>query len=75
MFFQLLTNANNGRWNQLSKGSKLLIQECGPARFTSPFERIMLESQRAFFVSVIMLETISPFIRTNLTSVCRSRKI
>ena len=44
-------NADNGRWNHLSRGSKLLIQDCGPARFVAPFERAMLESQRAFFVS------------------------
>jgi len=75
MILQLLTNANNGRWNQLSKGSKLLIQERGPACFASPFERTMLESQRAFFVSVIVLGSISPFICADMISLCRSRKI
>jgi hypothetical protein len=44
-------NADHGRWNHLSRGSKLLIQDRGPARHVAPFERAMLESQRAFFVS------------------------
>ncbi|KAF5856119.1 hypothetical protein ETB97_007859 [Aspergillus alliaceus] len=47
---ELLTNADNGRWNQLSHGTKALIQRCDVARFRQPFERAMLESQRAFFI-------------------------
>jgi hypothetical protein len=45
-----MSNADNGRWNHLCQGSKLLIQERGPESFVTPFERAMLESQRAFFV-------------------------
>ncbi|KAL1963335.1 hypothetical protein VTN77DRAFT_8456 [Rasamsonia byssochlamydoides] len=48
---ELLTNADNGRWNHLSRGTKILIQERGPAAFAAPFERAMLESQRAFFIA------------------------
>ncbi|KAL1989064.1 hypothetical protein VTN96DRAFT_5827 [Rasamsonia emersonii] len=48
---ELLTNADNGRWNHLLRGTKILIQERGPAAFTTPFERAMLESQRAFFIA------------------------
>ncbi|EIT73349.1 hypothetical protein AO1008_04526 [Aspergillus oryzae 100-8] len=47
---ELLTNADNGRWNQLSHGTKALIQNCDIGRFQQPFERAMLESQRAFFI-------------------------
>ncbi|KJK64727.1 GAL4-like ZnII2Cys6 or C6 zinc binuclear cluster DNA-binding domain protein [Aspergillus parasiticus SU-1] len=47
---ELLTNADNGRWNQLSHGTKALIQNCDIGRFRQPFERTMLESQRAFFI-------------------------
>ncbi|EXJ84968.1 hypothetical protein A1O3_05643 [Capronia epimyces CBS 606.96] len=39
-----------GRWDSLCRGSKLLIQQCGPTRFSEPFERSMLESQRAWFI-------------------------
>ncbi|KNG84011.1 hypothetical protein ANOM_007782 [Aspergillus nomiae NRRL 13137] len=47
---ELLTNADNGRWNQLSHGTKALIANCDIRRFQQPFERAMLESQRAFFI-------------------------
>ncbi|KAB8071261.1 hypothetical protein BDV29DRAFT_159681 [Aspergillus leporis] len=47
---ELLTNADNGRWNQLSHGTKTLIQNSDVVRFRQPFERAMLESQRAFFI-------------------------
>ncbi|QKX57485.1 uncharacterized protein TRUGW13939_04599 [Talaromyces rugulosus] len=48
---ELLTSSDNGRWNNLSSGSRLLIQELGPKNFGQPFERAMLESQRAFFLA------------------------
>lgn len=49
---ELLISSDNGRWNNLSSGSKLLIQELGPERcFDRKFERAMLESQRAFFLA------------------------
>ncbi|GAB1194901.1 hypothetical protein APSETT444_004153 [Aspergillus pseudonomiae] len=51
---ELLTNADNGRWNQLSHGTKALIANCDIRRFQQPFERAMLESQRAFFVCLSM---------------------
>ncbi|EED22327.1 hypothetical protein TSTA_095760 [Talaromyces stipitatus ATCC 10500] len=35
----------------LQPDSKLLIQELGPESFDKPFERTMLESQRAFFLA------------------------
>lgn len=47
---ELIISSDNGRWNNLSSGSKLLIQELGPESFDRPFERAMLESQRAFFL-------------------------
>lgn len=47
---ELMISSDNGRWNNLSSGSKLLIQELGPESFGRPFERAMLESQRAFFL-------------------------
>lgn len=47
---ELMISSDNGRWNNLSSGSKLLIQELDPECFDQPFERAMLESQRAFFL-------------------------
>ena len=47
---ELMMNADNGRWSNLSQGSKVLMQECGPAKYNAPFERAMLESQRPFFI-------------------------
>ncbi|KAF2273832.1 uncharacterized protein EI97DRAFT_469313 [Westerdykella ornata] len=47
---ELALNADNGRWANLTRGTKLLIQNCGPDRFTSPFEHSMLDSQRAYFI-------------------------
>lgn len=52
MLSQLITNDDMGRWNRLCMGSKLLIQESDPSRFLAPFERSMLESQRAWFVGI-----------------------
>ncbi|KAE8153459.1 hypothetical protein BDV25DRAFT_149523 [Aspergillus avenaceus] len=47
---ELMTNSENGQWNQLSHGTKALIQNSDVRRFQHPFERGMLESQRAFFI-------------------------
>ncbi|KAF7591629.1 hypothetical protein BBP40_001268 [Aspergillus hancockii] len=47
---ELLASADNGRWNQLLHGTKTLIQNCDIVRFRQPFERTILESQRAFFI-------------------------
>ncbi len=47
---ELIMHEKGGQWNQLCQGTKLLIQESGPERFTQPFERAMLESQRAWFI-------------------------
>ncbi|OAP58850.1 hypothetical protein AYL99_06147 [Fonsecaea erecta] len=47
---ELALNNEGGRWSQLCMGTKLLIEEHGPERFTKPFERAMLESQRAWFI-------------------------
>ena len=47
---ELVMDDKGGRWNQLCQGTKLLIQEAGPERFNAPFERAMLESQRAWFI-------------------------
>ena len=47
-----MTCQDTGRWNTLSRGSEALIKECGPEKFKSAFERALLESQRAFFVSL-----------------------
>ncbi|KAJ2897711.1 hypothetical protein MKZ38_004488 [Zalerion maritima] len=49
---QLLSNTNNGRWVGLLRGSSILVQEYGPSRFSSRFERAMLESQRAMFIAL-----------------------
>ncbi|KAE8351310.1 hypothetical protein BDV28DRAFT_158861 [Aspergillus coremiiformis] len=46
----LLTNADNGRWNQLSYGTNVLIRNCDVRQFRQPSGRAMVESQRAFFV-------------------------
>ncbi|GAD96740.1 hypothetical protein AOR_1_594154 [Paecilomyces variotii No. 5] len=51
---QLVINADDGRWSHLSKGTQTLIQECGPERCAHPFERAMLESQRAWFIMLDM---------------------
>ncbi|KAJ9136575.1 hypothetical protein NKR23_g9710 [Pleurostoma richardsiae] len=47
---ELMMNNDNGRWNDLAQGSSMLIQDCGPDRFRSAFERSMLESQRAMLI-------------------------
>ena len=47
---ELIMHAKGGRWNQLCQGTKLLVQESGPGHFVHPFERAMLESQRAWFI-------------------------
>lgn len=47
-------NDDLGRWNFLVRGTKLLIQECDPAIYSNPFERSMLESQRAWFVRLMV---------------------
>ncbi|KAE8373333.1 hypothetical protein BDV26DRAFT_285223 [Aspergillus bertholletiae] len=59
----LLTNADNGRWNQLSHGTKALIQNCDVRRFRQPFERAMLESQRAFFSCFLAQSPWREFLR------------
>ncbi|BAE57536.1 unnamed protein product [Aspergillus oryzae RIB40] len=59
----LLTNADNGRWNQLSHGTKALIQNCDIGRFQQPFERAMLESQRAFFPCFLARSPWREFLR------------
>jgi hypothetical protein len=45
-----LTINDATHWSSLCQGTSLLIQESGPARFEKPFERAMLESQRAWFI-------------------------
>ncbi|KAH8646087.1 hypothetical protein BX600DRAFT_156787 [Xylariales sp. PMI_506] len=62
-FCELLLNTDNGRWNQLCRGTQELVLDCGPARFTSPFERAMLESQRAFFIMQDMHQAQDCFLR------------
>ncbi|KIY02498.1 uncharacterized protein Z520_00963 [Fonsecaea multimorphosa CBS 102226] len=47
---ELVLDDDGGRWRQLCMGTKLLMQEYGPERFTEPFERAMLEAQRAWFI-------------------------
>jgi hypothetical protein len=48
---ELMTSKNTGRWNNLSRGCELLFKESDPDRFASGFDRTLLESQRAMFVS------------------------
>ncbi|KAJ9297387.1 hypothetical protein DTO271G3_4680 [Paecilomyces variotii] len=53
---ELVMNADNGRWSHLSRGTKVLIRDCGPERCAAPFERALLESQRAWFIMLDMSE-------------------
>ncbi|KEF52117.1 uncharacterized protein A1O9_11743 [Exophiala aquamarina CBS 119918] len=48
---ELTLNTDEGQWSNLLRGSKLLIQESGPSRFKTSFERGMLESQRHLFIA------------------------
>jgi Fungal Zn(2)-Cys(6) binuclear cluster domain len=48
---ELLVSSDNGRWNNLFRGSQSLIKQLGPKSFEKPFERAMLESQRAFILT------------------------
>jgi len=47
-------NDDLGRWSFLVRGTKLLIQECDPVTYSNSFERSMLESQRAWFVRLMV---------------------
>jgi hypothetical protein len=47
---EMSMNDKGGQWNRLCEGTRLLIQECDLERFKLPFERAMLESQRAWFI-------------------------
>ncbi|KAJ9213931.1 transcriptional regulator family: Fungal Specific TF [Paecilomyces variotii] len=53
---ELVMNADDGRWSHLSRGTKVLIRNCGPERCAAPFERALLESQRAWFIMLDMSE-------------------
>jgi hypothetical protein len=48
---ELMTSKDTGRWNNLSRGCELLFKESDPDRFASGFDRALLDSQRAMFVS------------------------
>lgn len=43
----------------------MLIQERGPAGFTDPFERAMLEAQRAFFVRLEIYQDVQTEVHAN----------
>jgi hypothetical protein len=48
-----MLNRDNGKYNALLKGSRILIQDAGPERFRpAGFDRAMLELQRAPLVSL-----------------------
>ncbi len=46
------------KYGALLAGSRILIQDAGPERFRSGFDRAMLELQRAPFVSLVAVKVI-----------------
>lgn len=48
---QLMISPDSGRWKELNRGCALFFRDCDPRRFTTGFDRDMLDSQRNHFVS------------------------
>ena len=59
---ELVVNINRGKWNQLIRGTSLLLKHRGVHRYTNAFDRALLESQLGFILAQSLRFKEEPFL-------------
>ena len=59
---ELVVNVNRGEWNQLVRGTSLLLEHRGVHRYTNAFDRALLDSQLAFILAQSFRIKEEPFL-------------